>query len=66
MSGKTLVSLSNLKFPLIMVSALSLAACDENGSAEIILGSNRRGDKVIQVRLVAEKKFIPKATSTAH
>jgi hypothetical protein len=43
-----------------------MAACDENGSAEIILGSNRRGDKVIQVRLVAEKKYIPKATSTAH
>ena len=43
-----------------------LAACEENGSAEIILGSNRRGDKVIQVRLVAEKKYIPKPASTTH
>ncbi len=43
-----------------------MAACNENGSAEIMLGSNRCGDKVIQVRLVAEKKYIPKATTTAH
>lgn len=43
-----------------------LAACDENGSAEIILGSNRQGDKMIQVRLVAEKKYMPRQSQTTH
>lgn len=43
-----------------------MAACEENGSAEIILGSNRQGDKMIQVRLVAEKKYMPKHTETTH
>lgn len=43
-----------------------LAACEENGSAEIILGSNRQGDKLIQVRLVAEKKYIPAQSQTTH
>ncbi len=36
-----------------------LAACEQNGSAEVLLGSNRRGDNLIQVRLVAEKNSIP-------
>jgi hypothetical protein len=43
-----------------------LAACEENGSAEIILGSNRQGNKMIQVRLVAEKKYIPAQFQTTH
>jgi hypothetical protein len=43
-----------------------LAACEENGSAEIILGSNRQGNKMIQVRLVAEKKYIPAQSQTTH
>lgn len=43
-----------------------LAACEQNGSAELLLGSNRTGNKLIQVRLVAEKHYIPEQSSTTH
>ncbi|OED38430.1 hypothetical protein AB833_19825 [Chromatiales bacterium (ex Bugula neritina AB1)] len=36
-----------------------LAACEQNGNAEVLLGSNRRGNTLIQVRLVAEKNTVP-------
>ena len=46
--------------------SIVLAACEENGSAEIILGSNRQGNKMIQVRLVAEKRYMPQHSQTTH
>ncbi len=41
-----------------------LAACEQNGSAEVLLGSNRRGDSLIQVRLVAEKNTVPERNTS--
>jgi len=32
-----------------------LAACQQHGSAEVLVGSNRVGSKLVQLRLVAEK-----------
>jgi len=33
-----------------------LAACKQNGSAEVLIGSKRSADKLLQVKLVAEEK----------
>ncbi len=35
-----------------------LAACKQNGSAEVLIGSKRRADKLLQVKLVAEEKML--------
>jgi len=44
-----------------------LAACKQNGSAEVLIGSKRSANKLLQVRLVAEEKDIkdsaPQTTS---
>ena len=36
-----------------------LAACQQNGAAEVLVGSKRHSNKVIQVKLVAEEKILP-------
>jgi len=36
-----------------------LAACQQNGVAEVLVGSKRHSNKVIQVKLVAEEKILP-------
>ena len=33
-----------------------LAACEQNGKAEVLLGSKRHPDRTIQVKLVAEEQ----------
>ena len=33
-----------------------LAACEQNGTAEVLIGSKRHSDQLLQVKLVAEKK----------
>ncbi len=38
-----------------------LAACKQNGSAEVLVGSKRHANKLLQVKLVAEEKVLPEA-----
>lgn len=33
-----------------------LAACKQNGTAEVLIGSKRNANKLLQVKLVAEEK----------
>ena len=35
-----------------------LAACKQNGSAEVLIGSKLHADKLLQVKLVAEEKLV--------
>ncbi len=35
-----------------------LAACKQNGTAEVLIGSKRSANKLLQVKLVAEEKAI--------
>ena len=35
-----------------------LAACKQNGTAEVLVGSKRSNNKLLQVKLVAEEKTI--------
>ena len=36
-----------------------LAACQQNGTAEVMVGSKKHSNKIIQVKLVAEEKTLP-------
>ena len=39
-----------------------LAACKQNGTAEVLIGSKRSANKLLQVKLVAEEKVINGST----
>ena len=39
-----------------------LAACKQNGTAEVLVGSKRSANKLLQVKLVAEEKVINGST----
>ena len=39
-----------------------LAACKQNGTAEVLIGSKRSANKLLQVKLVAEEKVIDEST----
>ena len=39
-----------------------LAACKQNGTAEVLIGSKRSANKLWQVKLVAEEKVIDEST----
>lgn len=41
-----------------------LAACKQNGSAEVLIGSKRHADKLLQVKLVAEEKVLAENSNT--
>ena len=40
-----------------------LAACKQNGTAEVLVGSKRSANKLLQVKLVAEEKVINEGTT---
>jgi len=40
-----------------------LAACKQNGTAEVLVGSKRSANKLLQVKLVAEEKVINESTT---
>jgi len=40
-----------------------LAACRQNGTAEVLVGSKRSANKLLQVKLVAEEKVINESTT---
>ena len=40
-----------------------LAACKQNGTAEVLIGSKRSANKLLQVKLVAEEKVINESTT---
>jgi len=40
-----------------------LAACKQNGSAEVMVGSNRISNKLIQVKLVAVERVVEECNS---
>jgi len=40
-----------------------LAACKQNGTAEVLVGSKRSANKLLQVKLVAEEKTINESTT---
>jgi len=40
-----------------------LAACKQNGTAEVLIGSKRSANKLLQVKLVAEEKIINESTT---
>ena len=40
-----------------------LAACKQNGTAEVLIGSKRSANKLLQVKLVAEEKDINESTT---
>ena len=39
-----------------------LAACKQNGTAEVLVGSKRSANKLLQVKMVAEEKVINGST----
>ena len=43
-----------------------LAACEQNGSAEVLLGSKRHPNRLIQVKLVAEEQMLVDGQIQAH
>ena len=40
-----------------------LAACKQNGTAEVLVGSKRSANKLLQVKLVAEEKDVGESTA---
>lgn len=43
-----------------------LAACQQNGSAEVLIGSKRHADKLLQVKLVAEETVVTSENNTVQ
>ena len=43
-----------------------LAACQQNGSAEVLIGSKRHADKLLQVKLVAEEQVLVESNHTTQ
>jgi len=42
-----------------------LAACQQNGSAKVVIGSKREANRIVKVTLVAEEQILPKSPTTS-